>query len=53
MFEVMDLRLVAPSGYERQLTAFCTFVKIRVFVGVSVNLLILVLRTFVHFYGIF
>jgi len=36
-------------GYERRLTAFCTFVKIRVFVGISVNLLILTLRTFVHF----
>ena len=41
------------SGYERGLTSFCSFVKIRVFVGISVNTLILVLRTFVHFYGIF
>jgi len=36
MFEVMDLRLVAPSGYERDLTTFCKFVEIRVFVGISV-----------------
>ena len=25
-----------PSGYERSLTSFCKFVKIRVFVGISV-----------------
>ena len=25
-----------PSGYERDLTCFCGFVKIRVFVGISV-----------------
>lgn len=49
MFEVMDLRLVAPSGYERGLTGFCSFVKIRVSVGISVFTRVLVYRTFVHF----
>ena len=42
-----------PSGYERHLTAFCEFVKIRVFVGISVFTRVLVYGTFVHFYGIF
>lgn len=31
---VKDWRLVMPSGYERGLTDFCGFVKIRVFVGI-------------------
>ena len=44
---------VGPSGYERGLTAFCSFVKIRVFVGISVFTRALVCRTFVSFYGIF
>jgi len=26
--------IVWPSGYERHLTTFCEFVKIRVFVGI-------------------
>ena len=38
-----------PSGYERGLTRFCGFVKIRVFVGISVFTRVLVYRTFVHF----
>ena len=38
-----------PSGYERRLTAFCKFVKIRVFVGISVFTRVLICRTFVHF----
>lgn len=53
MFDVMDLRLVAPSGYERGLTDFCGFVKIRVFVGISVFTRVLIYRTFVHFQDIF
>ena len=40
---------VRPSGYERGLTGFCGFVKIRVFVGISVFTRVLVCRTFVHF----
>jgi hypothetical protein len=40
---------VGPSGYERGLTGFCGFVKIRVFVGISVFTRVLVYRTFVHF----
>jgi len=40
---------VGPSGYERGLTDFCSFVKIRVFVGISVFARVLVCRTFVHF----
>ena len=42
-----------PSGYERGLTGFCSFVKIRVFVGISVFTRVLVYRTFVHFQGVF
>ena len=38
-----------PSGYERDLATFCKFVKIRVFVGISVFTRVLVYRTFVHF----
>lgn len=49
MFDVMDLRLVAPSGYERGLTGFCGFVEIKVSVGISVFTRVLVHRTFVHF----
>ena len=36
-------------GYERGLTDFCSFVKIRVFVGISVFARVLVCRTFVYF----
>ena len=39
--------------YERGLTHFCSFVKIRVFVGISVFIRVSVCRTFVLFYGIF
>jgi len=45
--------LLLPSGYERGLTGFCGFVKIRVFVGISVFTRVLVYRTFVHFQGVF
>ena len=38
-----------PSGYERGLTGFCGFVKIRVFVGISVFTRVLIYRTFVFF----
>ena len=38
-----------PSGYERGLTTFCKFVKIRVLVGISVFARVLLYRTFVHF----
>lgn len=44
---------VGTSGYERGLTGFCGFVKIRVFVGISVFTRVLVYRTFVHFQGVF
>ena len=44
---------VRPSGYERGLTGFCGFVKIRVFVGISVFTRVLNYRTFVSFYGFF
>ena len=40
-------------GYERGLTGFCGFVKIRVFVGISVFTRVLVYRTFVYFQGVF
>lgn len=40
-------------GYERGLTGFCSFVKIRVFVGISVFTRVFIYGTFVHFYGIF
>lgn len=48
----MDLNY-RPSGYERGLTGFCSFVKIRVFVGISVFTRVFIYGTFVHFYGIF
>ena len=35
------------------MTAFCEFVKIRVFVGILLLARVLVYRTFVSFYGIF
>ena len=35
------------------MTGFCGFVKIRVFVGISVFTRVLACRTFVSFYGIF
>ena len=38
-----------PPGYERGLTGFCGFVKIRVFVGISVFTRVLICRTFVSF----
>ena len=44
---------VRPSGYERGLTGFCSFVKIRVFVGISAFTRVSVYRTFVSFYDIF
>lgn len=50
---VKDWRLVMPSGYERGLTGFCSFVKIRVFVGISVFTRVFIYGTFVRFYGIF
>ena len=50
---VSFLRFVISSGYERGLTGFCGFVKIRVFVGISVFTRVLVYRTFVHFQGVF
>ena len=40
-------------GYERGLTGFCGFVKIRVVVGISVFTRVLNYRTFVSFYGFF
>jgi len=40
---------VRPSGYERGLTGFCGFVKIRVFVGFSVFTRVFISRTFVSF----
>ena len=46
---VKDWRLVMPSGYERGLTDFCEFVKIRVFVGILIFTRVLTYRTFVHF----
>lgn len=46
---VKNLRSVLPSGYERGLTDFCSFVKIRVFVGISVFTRVLVYSTFVSF----
>lgn len=42
-----------PSVYERGLTVFCRFVKIRVFVGISVFTKVLACRTFVHFMTFF
>ena len=40
---------IIPSGYERDLGLFCKFVKIRVFVGISVFTRVFIYRTFVHF----
>lgn len=53
MVGVFGFGEVGPSGYERGLTGFCGFVKIRVFVGISVFTRVLVYRTFVHFQGVF
>ena len=37
------------NSSERGLTVFCSFVKIRVFVGISIFTRVFVYRTFVHF----
>ena len=42
-----------PSGYERGLTGFGGFVKIRAFVGISIFTRVLIYRTFVHFFELF
>jgi len=44
----MNINFV-PSGYERDLNGFCEFVKIRVFIGISVFTRVLIYGTFVHF----
>lgn len=48
-FGCRNWSLVWPSGYERGLTGFCGFVKIRVFVGILVFTRVSDCRTFVHF----
>lgn len=53
MFEVMDLKLVAPSGYENGLTSFCNLVKLRVLADLLIKIGEIVFRTFVYFWELF
>lgn len=49
MFANLSIKIFIPSGCERGFTGFCSFVKIRVFVGISVFTRVLFYGTFVHF----
>lgn len=53
MFEVMDLRLVAPSGYEMCLKRLCNLVKSRVLADLSIKIGEMSFRTFVYFFELF
>ena len=46
-----NLHGLIPSGYENDFLTFCEFVKIGVFVGFYIISEILILRTFVYFFG--